>query len=164
MIKTYEGFLSNLFKKKKDLLSKEPDIKDCLYDLIDNSIDYKLRKSDEGFLIMLNNFDLVPRSKKDVDALIYGFSMKEPLNKLEISERLLEIKGHLSDIDPDIRLFYVDGSGTGGRKPESLTFATKKNWLVIGFSYNDQVKLISHYQRKNPLYMFHSDWVEIKLN
>lgn len=161
MIHKYEGFL-NLFKKSKnDLLSKEKDIRDCLYDLIDSSKFYELRESDKGFLVMLDNFNINPRTKKEVNALLYGFSMKRPVTKSEIHERLLEIKGYLSDIDPKIRLFYVSGSGTDNPKPESLVFSTHKNWLVIGFSYNDEVSTLNNYIRKNPQEMLHNDWVEI---
>lgn len=160
-LKKYEGFF-DLFKKKKSIDTKESEIHECLYELIDNSVSYRLKKTDCGFLTTLDDFRIIERPKKEANALIYGFSLINPFDKDYLNDILLEIKGRLSDIDPNIRLFYVRDSGTSGNKPNSFLFVTEKNWLVIGFSYNDEINLLNNYIRKNPTMMMDNDWVEIK--
>ena len=152
MIKTYEGFF-DLFKKKKDILSKEQDIRDCLYDLIDDSVSFHLKKSDSGFLpkdgVGHFGFNLYSRPKKTINTLLYGFKMKG-ISDSYLQNCLLEIKGHVSEIDPDIRLFYIKEFSR--KSIDYLVYGGEyfQNWIVIGFSYEDEVKRLNDYVRKNP--------------
>ncbi len=61
--------------------------------------------------IQIHGFTICERAKgRKVKILLYGFSLIKHMNSEELNNILLEIKGHVSEIDPDIRIYYLKSS------------------------------------------------------